>query len=75
MKRETITFKVGDPVIIKSKRLGGQVTEVDRPDGRIGVTIAIMSANNAGIRTAIRKELVKPEDLEVIKKKRGVVFV
>jgi len=51
------------------------VIEANRPDGRFLVKVARMKVNATGIKTQIVNVLADADDLEPIKKQKGVVII
>ena len=73
MKAEDITR--GSLVIIKHSKEGGEVIETNRPDGRFLVKVARMKVNAAGIKTQIVNVLADVDDLEPIRKQKGILLI
>ncbi len=73
MKTENISN--GSLVIIKHSKEGGEVIEANRSDGRFLVKVARMKVNATGIKTQIVNVLADADDLEPIKKQKGVVII
>ena len=72
MKAEDIVK--GSLVIIKHSKEGGEVIETNRTDGRFLVKVARMKVNATGCKTQIVNVLADADDLEPIKKQKGVVI-
>ena len=73
MKADEITK--GSLVIIKHSKEGVEVIETNRTDGRFLRKGARMKVNAAGIKTQILNVLADADDLEPIKKQKGVVII
>ena len=73
MKVEEITN--GCLVIIKHSKEGGEVIETNRSDGRFLIKVARMKVNAIGIKTQIVNVLADADDLEPIKKQKGIVII
>ena len=73
MKADEITK--GSLVIIKHSKEGVEVIETNRTDGRFLIKVARMKVNAAGIKTQIVNVLADADDLEPIKKQKGVVII
>jgi len=65
----------GSLVIIKHSKEGGEVIEANRSDGRFLIKVARMKVNATGIKTQIVTVLADVDDLEPIKKQKGVVII
>ncbi len=72
---EKSEIEKGMCVFVKSMRVGAEVVDCTRQDGRIEVKIARMNVTSKGVETDIRNEVVDADDLLLIKKKRGVVII
>lgn len=72
MKAEDIVK--GSLVIIRHSKEGGEVIETNRTDGRFLVKVARMKVNATGCKTQIVNVLADADDLEPIKKQKGVVI-
>ncbi len=66
-------FKKGDFVLIKSRRLGGEVTDPSPKEGYVSVKLAEFNPYNN--QTSIRTEEVPESDLEPITQRKGVLIV
>lgn len=64
-------FKPGDLVLIKSRKLGAEVTSVEGQK----VTLKIATINPLNGKMAINVAVYRASDLEHIKKKKGLIFV
>lgn len=73
MKTEDISN--GSLVIIKHSKEGGEVIEANRSDGRFMVKVARMKVNATGIKTQIVNVLADADDLEPIKKQKGIIII
>ena len=73
MKAEEISK--GSLVIIKHSKEGGEVIEANRSDGRFLIKVARMKVNATGVKTQIVNILVDADDLEPIKKQKGIVII
>lgn len=73
MKNEDISN--GSLVIIKHSKEGGEVIETNRKDGKFLIKVARMRVNTTGIKTQIVNVLADADDLEPIKKQKGVVII
>ena len=73
MKIEDISN--GSLVIIKHSKEGGEVIETNRKDGKFLIKVARMRVNTTGIKTQIVNVLADADDLEPIKKQKGVVII
>ena len=67
-------LKNGMAVIILSRKEGGEVTSL-LPDGKVVVKVARMKASASGFKTEVENRITTPEDLEPIKKQRGLVII
>lgn len=72
---EKSEIEKGMCVFVKSMRVGAEVMDCTREDGRIEVRIANLNVTSKGVETNIRNEVVDADDLILIKKKRGVVII
>jgi len=68
-------FAKGNLVIIKHSKEGGEIVETNRSDGRFLIKVARMKVNATGIKTQIVNVLADADDLEPIKKQKGVVII
>lgn len=73
MKAEDIVK--GSLVIIRHSKEGGEVIETNRTDGRLLIKVARMKVNATGVKTQIVNVLADADDLEPIKKQKGVVII
>lgn len=73
MKAEDIVK--GSLVIIKHSKEGGEVIETNRTDGRFLIKVARMKVNTTGVKTQIVNVLADADDLEPIKKQKGVFII
>ena len=73
MKADEITK--GSLVIIKHSKEGVEVIETNRTDGRFLIKVARMKVNATGVKTQIVNVLADADDLEPIKKQKGVVII
>ena len=73
MKVEDITK--GNLVIIKHSKEGGEVIETNRTDGRFLIKVARMKVSATGIKTQIVNVLADADDLEPIKKQKGILLI
>lgn len=67
-------LKNGSLVVIRHSREGGEIIEDNRPDGRVLVKVARMKMNATGIKVEIVKVLTDLDDLEPVKKQKGVII-
>ena len=65
----------GSLVIIKHSKEGGEVIETNRTDGRVLIKVARMKFNATGVKIQIVNVLADADDLEPIKKQKGVVII
>lgn len=61
-------------VIILSRKEGGEIISL-LPDGKVLVKVARMTASVSGLKTEVVNITTTPEDLEPIKKQRGLVII
>ena len=73
MTKEDI--KNGSLVVIKHSREGGEIVDDNRPDGRVLVKVARMKVVTTGIKVQIVNVLADMDDLEPMKKQKGVVVL
>ena len=73
MKAEDIVK--GSLVIIKHSKEGCEVIETNRTDGRFLIKVARMKVNATGVKTQIVNVLADADDLEPIKKQKGVFII
>lgn len=73
MKTEDISN--GSLVVIRHSKEGGEVIEANRSDGRFLIKVARMKVNATGVKTQIVNVLADADDLEPIKKQKGVVII
>lgn len=73
MKAEDIVK--GSLVIIRHSKEGGEVIETNRTDERFLIKVARMKVNATGVKTQIVNVLADADDLEPIKKQKGVVII
>lgn len=66
--------KNGSLVVIRHSREGGEIIEDNRPDRCVLVKVARMKMNATGIKVEIVKVLTYLDDLEPVKKKKGVII-
>ena len=66
-------LKNGSLVVIRHSREGGEIIDTDREDGRVLVKVARMKLNATGIKIEIVKVLTDLDDLEPIKKQKGII--
>lgn len=67
-------LKTGMAVIILSRKEGGEIISL-LPDGKVLVKVARMAASVSGLKTEVVNITTTPEDLEPIKKQRGLVII
>ena len=67
-------LKNGSLVVIRPSREGGEIIEDNRPDGRVLVKVARMKMNATGIKIEIVKVLTDLDDLEPVKKQKGIII-
>ena len=73
MKTEDISN--GSLVVIRHSKEGGEVIEANRSDGRFLIKVARLKVNATGVKTQIVNVLADADDLEPIKKQKGVVII
>ena len=69
-----VELRNGMAVIILSRKEGGEIISL-LPDGKVLVKAARIKASASGFKTEVENITTTPEDLEPIKKQRGLVII